>query len=170
MRRVRCSFGLLSAVVLALACEAAAQAQEFTLQVGPPIAASPRPGSRERKVSTKAVFVVRPLGCTDAPTLGVSATAEGIEGGVRRSIALALEAMPASGVRVVSRQWDGGVWVVRVVGTCAGRTAGAIVTPDPNGAYRRDGVEYVAGVPTAAQIDRALRALMSGEPSAAPAR
>lgn len=168
MRRVTRSFGLLLTAALALA-SGTAHAQDFTLQVGPPIAASPQPGSGERKV-LKGVLVVRPLGCTDAASAVISATAEGFDGGVRRSVRLGLQATPVPGVRLVAREWGGGIWVVRLVGHCADRTAGAIVTLDPNGAYRRDGVEYIAGAPTPAQVDRALRALTSGTPSAAAAR
>lgn len=156
---------LLAALVLAGGRTAAGQ--DFTLQVGPPTAASPRPGSGEVKVS-KGMFAVRALGCTDAASATISATAEGFDGGVRRSVPLR-STMPMPDVHLVLAETDG-IWVVRLVGQCGDKTAGAIVTLAPSGAYRRDGVEYVAGAPTPAQIDRALQALMSGPSAVAAAR
>lgn len=143
-----------------------AGAQPFSLQVGPPTAASPQPGSRERKVLT-GVLAVRPIGCPNAASVTISATAEGFDAGARRSVPLELTVTSVPGVRLVSRTWTGGPWVLRIVGQCAGATAGAIVTLAPSGAYERAGVEYVAGAPTPAQVDRALQALTSGPRPAA---
>jgi hypothetical protein len=137
-----------------------AQAQDFALQVGPPAAAMPQPGTViEKKVSKDVVFVVRPLGCVDPAGASITATAEGLLDGSRRSLALRLVPLPTPGVRAVSGNWpDGGVWVIRVAGTCAGRSAGAIVTLGPRNTYHRDGVELVALHPTPEHIERALRA------------
>ena len=135
-----------------------AHAQDFTLQVGSPVAVVPQPGVVfEKKVSKDTVFVVRPLGCPDPASARIVATAEGLVDGGRRSVRLRVESLQAPGVHAVSKTWpDGGVWVLSVTGTCAGRAAGAIVTLGPRDAYRRDGVELVAHHPTPVEIEAAL--------------
>lgn len=150
---------LAAAVVLAGGRTVAAQ--NFSLQVGPPSAASPQPGSRERKVLS-GVLAVRPIGCPDAASVTMSATAEGIDAGMRKTLPVALSVTSTPGVRLALRSWTDGIWIVRLVGHCAGRTAGALVTLAPGGAFRRDGVEYVAGEPTREQVDRSLQELTTG--------
>lgn len=144
-----------------LVCVAgAAQAQDFRLQIGPPAAVMPQPGTvLEKKVSKDVLFVVRPLGCIDPASVRITATAEGIVNGHRRSQMATLTALPTPGVHALSRSWpDGGIWVLSVAGTCAGRTAGAVVRLGPRDVYQRDGVELLAHHPAREQIDRALRA------------
>lgn len=161
----------IAVAVLGLACGAAASAQEFTLQVGPPIAAIPQPGAKvEKKVTKQTLFVVRPVGCADSATARISGTAEGLVDGVRRRVALTLEPLQAPGVYGVPRDWaDSGAWIVHLTGTCDGRTAGALVALGPKDTYRREAVEPVSAPLTAAQIDAALRAA-AGRTAAATAR
>jgi hypothetical protein len=153
---------------MAAALVAPLRAQDFVLQIGPPTAAAPpvvpRTGSQtgaiaETKVGKDAVLVVRPLGCANPAEARVTATAEGLLDGGRRSLAMRLVPLQAPGAHAVIAPWpDGaGVWVVSLSGTCAGRAAGAIVRLGPREVYRRDRVELVAHHPTPDEIDRALR-------------
>lgn len=172
MRRiVICRVGAILLIALLMhASSGTAHAQDFTLQIGSPVAVVPQPGVVvEKKVSKDTVFVVRPLGCADPASARIVATAEGLVDGRRRNVPLRLESLPMPGVHVVSKTWpDGGLWVVNVTGTCAGRTAGAIVTLGPRDVYRRDGVELVAHHPTPDEIEHALR--RAAPDAVAPAR
>ena len=68
------------------------------------------------------------------------------------------------GVHAVSDEWpDGGVWIVNVVGTCAGQTAGALVRLGPKKSYQREGVKLVPHEPTKQEIDASLKALTGGQ-------
>jgi hypothetical protein len=133
-----------------------AVAQEFTLQVGLPIA-----GNTQQAKSS--LLVVRPGGCADPGSAEITATAEGIVDGARRSVPLTLTALPTPGVHAVPKHWArGGVWIVNLVGTCAGKTAGALVPIGPKATFRRETVKLFAHRPTAAEIDASLNALTGG--------
>lgn len=131
--------------------------QAFTLQVGPPVAGN-------APVAKKAVFVVRPGGCPDAGAAQITATAEGVVNGARQSVRLNVATLPTPGVHAVSDEWPaGGVWIVNVVGSCAGKTAGALVTLGPKRSYQREGVKLVPHEPTKQEIDASLKALTGGQ-------
>lgn len=131
-----------------------AVAQEFALQVGPPVAGNGLPAK-------SALLVVRPSGCADAASAEITATAEGIVNGARRRVPLKLSALPTPGVHAIPKDWlNGGVWILNLVGKCAGKTAGAIVSiVGPHAEYRREGVKYLPHRATLSEIDAALNAL-----------
>lgn len=136
---------------------ASVAAQDFSLQVGPPIAG-------KAPVAKNSIFVVRPGGCVDPASAQFTATAEGLVNGTRRSIPLTITALPAKGVHAVTKEQPtaAGVWIVNVVGTCAGKTAGALVAIGPKNTYQRDSVKLVAHRPTSEEIDASLKALTAG--------
>ena len=144
---------------IAIACgAAAAMAQEFALQVGPPVAGN-------APFSKRALLVVRPAGCADPTTAHITATAEGIVNGARRSLPLTLSAGPSSGVHAVQPEWPhSGAWVVNLVGTCAGKTAGALVSvAGPSPKYNREAVKYLSHPATPSEIDASLKAITGSE-------
>jgi hypothetical protein len=131
--------------------------QGYTLQVGPPVAGN-------APLAKNAVFVVRPGDCPDPTAAQISAKAEGLVNGARRSVPLSITALPTRGVHAVKKEWpDGGNWIVNVVVACAGKTNGALVTLGPKNSYRRDGVQLVAHAPTEQEIDASLKALTGGQ-------
>jgi hypothetical protein len=134
-----------------------AVAQDFALQVGPPVAANAQPAKGS-------LLVVRPVGCSDPASAQITASAEGIVDGARRSVPLKLSALPTPGVHAVPKDWArGGVWIVSLVGTCAGKTAGAIVSVvGPNAEYRREAVKHLPHPATPSEIDASLKALTAG--------
>jgi hypothetical protein len=136
----------------------AATAQEFTLQIGAPIA-----GNAQGAKSS--LLVVRPGGCADPAAAQITAMAEGLVDGERRSMPLTVFELPTPGVHAVPKGWaKHGVWVVSLVGTCAGKTAGAIVPVEPNATFRRDAVTLLARRPTPAEIDASLKLMTTGGP------
>ena len=151
--------GLALPVMLSLigSSAAATAGQDFALQVGPPVAGS----SQQTK---KAMLVVRSGGCADPAKARITATAEGLVKGVRRSLPLTLEPLRTPGVHSLPREWSngGGVWIVSLVGTCAGKTAGAIVALGPTDTYRRESVRLLGHRATAEEIDASLKALATG--------
>jgi hypothetical protein len=157
MRRhhIALSHGL--AALLTAGAPLLAVAQDFVLQVGPPVAGNAQPAK-------SSLLVVRPGGCADPASAQITATAEGIVDGARRSVPLRLAALPTPGVHAVPKDWPkGGVWVVNLVGMCAGRTAGAIVAvAGPNAEYRREAVTHLPHPATPSEIDASLKALAAG--------
>ena len=129
-------------------------ARGFSLQVGPPVAGNAQPAK-------SSLLVVRPLGCADPASAQISATAEGIVDGTRRRVPLKLLALPTRGVHAVAKEWPReGVWIVSLVGSCGGETAGAIVSfASPSAEYHRDAVKYLAHPATPLEIEASLKVL-----------
>ena len=146
--------GIVLSVGLAVGIALPAVAQDFALQVGPPVAGN-------GQASKSSLLVVRPGGCADPASAKITATAEGIVNGARRSVPLKLAALPTPGVHAIPKDWPkGGVWIVNLVGTCAGKTAGAIVSVvGPNAEYRREAVKHLTHSATPSEIDASLKAL-----------
>jgi len=156
---MRYQFGLsfrLAALLTALGVLPAI-AQDFALQVGPPVAGNAQPAKTS-------VLVVRPAGCAEPAHAQITATAEGIVNGARRSVPLKLSPLPTSGVHAIHREWPSlGVWIVNLVGQCADKTAGAIVSmAGANATYHREAVKYFPHPATASEIDASLKALAAG--------
>lgn len=159
MSRQPTLLGLIFVAGLSVTAVTLLAAQEFALQVGPPIAALPPPGASVANKAKQTLFVVRPVGCADPAAARVTGTAEGIVNGARRQMRLTIERLDTPGVHAVSKGWaQSGTWIVTLVGTCGERTAAALVSLGPQDTYRREAVQTLAGFPTAAQVDAALRA------------
>jgi hypothetical protein len=146
---------LVVAVAIAVAAHTSMTAQQaFTLQTGPPVAAMPDPAQPGVKKFKDVAFVVRSAGCPDVAAFRITATAEGIVDGARRSHALRVLDVNA-GVFALAGHETTGTWVVSVAGTCGRNAAGATVRLT-NGAYRRDAVELLPHHPKPADVDRAF--------------
>jgi hypothetical protein len=150
------------AAIVAACVVSPAAAQDFALQVGPPVAAAPQAAQGAPVKKDSLLFVVRPGGCPAAAQ--ITATAEGLVNGARQSVTLKLTPLATSGAHAVPRDMPNrGVWVVSLVGTCAGKTAGAIVAMmGPKQEYRREGVTLLARAATPDEIDASLKALTTG--------
>lgn len=125
----------------------------FAFTIGNPVA------SQDFHFKT-AAFVFRTESCVDPAKAQISATAEGVVKGARRSVTL--KVMPAStkpGVYAVNQSWPAeGDWVVSLRGTCGSASAGAIVPMGPKG-FIRESLEFFARPATDAEIDASLKAL-----------
>lgn len=130
---------------------AAAGADEFAVNVGPPVA-----GRGQTKTT---VFVVRPGGCADPAKARFTSTAEGIVNGARQSLPVKLTPLAVPGVHAVPQAWPKeGVWVVSIAATCDGKSAGAIVKVDATPTFAREGVTLLKHAPTIPEIDQQLKA------------
>jgi len=132
-----------------------AMAEGFTFTIGNPVA------SQEFQFKT-ATFVFRTEGCTDAAKSQISATAEGVVKGARRS--LPLKVMPGArpGVYAVFHSWPAeGQWVVNLKGACGNLSAGAIVAMGPKG-FIRESSKFFPRPATDSEIETSLTALSQG--------
>ena len=143
----------LSIAVLAIAANALAQG--FTFTIGSPVA------SQDFQMKM-AAFVFRTEGCSDPTKLAVSATAEGVVKGERRSVALKVFTGTKPGVYAVSQSWPSeGFWVVNLKGACANLSAGAIVPFGPQG-FIRDSAKFFPRPAAGNEIETSLEALARG--------
>ncbi|HTA43528.1 MAG TPA: hypothetical protein VK789_13830 [Bryobacteraceae bacterium] len=140
---------------VALFCfPAFAWAQAFTFEIGSPVAS--------QDFATKsAAFVFRTAGCAAPEKPEVSATAEGLVEGTRRTLPLKVNPSSKPGVYAVFQQWTGGRWMVVLKGSCGSAQAGAIVPVGPRGFVREDS-KFFTHPATAAEIDAALKAFPEG--------
>jgi hypothetical protein len=132
-----------------------AMAEGFTFTIGSPVAA--------QDFNFKAAaFVFRTEGCIDPAKSQISATAEGLVKGVRRSIVLKVIPAARPGIYAVHQSWPAeGQWVVNLKGTCANLSAGAIVTMGPKG-FIRESSRFFSRPATDSEIETSLAALPQG--------
>lgn len=152
-------------ILILIALSASAFAADFMLAIGNPIAASfpvaENSPTQVRKVKD-AAFAVRPEGCADPEKAQITGTAEGLVNGGRQSVTLRLIAVSGPGVYLVSREWPSqGVWVVRLIGNCAGAKAGALVPIGPGG-FIRESSKFFSRLATQAEIEASLKSLAGG--------
>jgi hypothetical protein len=128
---------------------------------------SSRPG-----MSGQAVLVVRPSGCHEPQDATITATAEGIVNGQRRSVPLRLVAI-SPGVYEIAREWPSqGSWVVAVNAEYRGLPRAAIIRLGPGGSIpaklgpSQDGgisdVQVFRRKLAGDDLDSALRAIAGG--------
>ena len=138
-----------------LATAMLAAAQGFTFHIGSPVA------SQDFQFKT-ASFVFRTEGCADPGKAQISATAEGVVKGERRSVALKVVAGSKPGIYAVNQSWPPeGQWAVILKGTCADLSAGAIVPMGPNG-FIRESSKFCSRPATDSEIETSLKAFTQG--------
>jgi hypothetical protein len=139
----------------ALAATAAACPPQITVE---------RPGTTS---SGSAFLLVHASPGCQHGTLTVTGTAEGLAGGVRRSIPLEVAVTSTAGVYRVRRQWPSrGVWVLRLVARVGADSATALVGLNAAGEIatvrQQDPARRVYPTITDADVDRMLRSLAAG--------
>jgi hypothetical protein len=133
-----------------------AMAGGFTFTIGSPVAAQEFPAKT-------AMFAFRTEGCTEPGKSQITATAEGMVRGARRSVVLKVAAMQRPGVYAVYQTWGNeGRWVVVLKGVCENEAAGAIVPIGPKG-FIRESSKFFARPAAGAEIDASLKTLVEGE-------
>ena len=127
-------------------------AEGFTFTIGNPVASQ---DFRAKGAS----FVFRTEGCADPARSQISATAEGLLKGERKSLTLQVMAMPKPGIYAVFQGWPAeGDWIVNLKGTCADAKAGALVPIGPKG-FIREASKFFPRPATDAEIETSLKAL-----------
>jgi hypothetical protein len=140
----------------ACAAGALALAEGFTFTIGSPVA------SQDFHMKA-AAFVFRTDGCAEPAKSQISATAEGLVKGERRSVVLKVMAGSKPGVYAVYQSWPAeGEWVVSLRGACAGQSAGAIVPIGPKG-FVRESSRFFPRPATSAEIETSLKVLAQSD-------
>jgi hypothetical protein len=144
---------MLRIALLGIAAVALARAEGFSFTIGSPVA------SQEFQMKT-AAFVFRTEGCAEPAKPQITATAEGIVKGARRSLVLKVLAGSKPNVYAVFQQWPAeGDWVVDLKGTCASASAGAVVPIGPKG-FIRESSKFFPRAATDAEVETSLKALV----------
>jgi hypothetical protein len=120
-----------------------------------------------------AVLLVRPYGCHKPTDATLSAIAEGIVNGERRTLPLEM-AYDQAGAYAIKRQWpSGGSWVLAITGDYNGHTCTLIVDLGPNGKVHPNTrldpgdkkgphARLIPRKATTAEIDSALKMVTGG--------
>jgi len=121
----------------------------FTFTIGSPVA------SQDFHFKA-AAFVFRTEGC-DQPAPQITAAAEGLVNGERRSVALKVLPAGKPGVYGVFQTWPAeGQWVVVLKGACRSMNAGAIIPIGPKG-FIRESSKFFPRPATDSEIDQSLK-------------
>ena len=138
-------------IVVLFSLAGIAAAADFSIQIANPLAAQ----TYHMKSSA---FVFRAVGCESPAQPEVSASAEGLVLGQRRTVAVKVQAAQAPGVFGIFRQWpDEGVWIVHLSGRCGPKSASVLVATDAKG-FLRDSSIFLTRPAMESDIQAALKA------------
>ena len=133
--------------------------KDFSLTIGNPVAVALADGVVKKK---DAGMAVRVENCADVANAHVTATAEGIVNGARRSVPVRLVPATTPGAFAVSHDWPlEGAWVVHLTGHCGASTASAVVPFGPVG-FLRESSKFFPRAATAAEVEAVLKTLIGG--------
>ncbi len=129
---------------------------KFAFTIGSPVAA--------QDFRTKgAAFVFRADNCADLTKVQVSASAEGLLKGERKSVALQVMTSSKPGVYAVFQNWPSeGTWLVNIKGTCAEGAAGALIPIGPKG-FVRESAKFFDRPAKDSEVESSLKNLAKGE-------
>ena len=148
MRSAYQSFGAGAAVLWLLA--APLSAQEFRLGIGSPVATA-SPGNK------KAFMAVRVEGCDQPGSAQVTATAEGLVNGARRSVPVTLRPADRPGAYAVLETWPNeGLWVLNFSASYRDLKAGALVPVEATG-FRREPAKFYPRFATRDEVEILLK-------------
>ncbi|MBL8230140.1 MAG: hypothetical protein JNL98_16750 [Bryobacterales bacterium] len=123
----------------------------FWLELGNPVA-SKDPAAKN------AAVLVRAIGCGEPTQAGITATAEGIVNGERKTIPAKLVALGERGLYAVERSWPKeGKWLLHIRGSYMGRDTSTVAHVLANGEVKRPG-KLLQNHVSASEIDAMVRA------------
>lgn len=150
---------LVTASVWALALGTLAYGGGYWLETANP-AASTDPAARG------AIALVRAVGCGEPSKSTVTASAEGLVKGERKSVPLQVVALSSPGVYALKGDLPGeGAWVLSIAGTYLNANAGAILPVTPKG-FDRKHAKMSQHKPLPADIDALLRGMVAPKETA----
>jgi hypothetical protein len=140
------TFGIMTATL---------SAQEFRLGLGAAVAAG-SPGNK------KAFMAVRVEGCDQPGSAHVTATAEGLVNGVRRSLPVTLRPGEQPGAYAVLESWPNeGLWVLNFSASYRDLKAGALVPVEATG-FRREPAKFYPRFATRDEVEATLKLMAAG--------
>lgn len=113
------------------------------------------PAANQEALSKNAVLVTQVTACHSPENTTVTATAEGVVNGTRKSIALKVIRLSTPGMFAISREWPtDGVWVVKMVAANPDyqNYAASAVVPIQKSSVRLGEVRRYYHVPTEAEV------------------
>jgi hypothetical protein len=155
-RILRTKLILRSLVMGVGACAIAAPvlAEGFAFAIASPVAS-------QNFAMKSAAFVFRTEGCAEPSKPQITATAEGMVKGARKSVVLKIQPDSRPNIYAVFQNWaSDGDWIVNLKGTCVNATAGAIVPIGPKG-FIRESAKFFPRPATDAEVEASLKALSS---------
>jgi hypothetical protein len=108
------------------------------------------PGANPEALAKHAVLVARMTACKSPEKTTVTATAEGIVNGTRRSIPLKVVPLSTAGTYALMREWPAtGTWTVKMIAVNPDYKdyAASVVVPIENGEMSWAGVKHFHGTP-----------------------
>ena len=145
----------LGIALLALAGAGMLAGEDFTFTLASPVAA-------QDFRFKMAAFVFRTEGCAEPAKPEVTATAEGVVAGVRRSVAVQVMATGKPGIFAVGQTWPPeGKWLVNLKGVCGAHRAGALVPMNEKG-FIRESAKFFPRPATTGEIEASLKAHSEG--------
>jgi hypothetical protein len=118
-----------------------------------------RPEASPDAAAKGAVILVRADGCQDPAKVEISAVAEGLVNGQRKTVPLKLTRLANGTTHAVAPGWPAeGVWVVRVTGKLGSASVYTLVAMSPDG-MDRAGAKSKYGSPSEAEITAMLKSL-----------
>ena len=108
------------------------------------------PQANPEALAKHAVLVARMSACKSPEKTTVTATAEGVVDGTRRSIPLKIVPLSTAGTYAVTREWPAeGTWTVKLIATNPDYKdyAVSVLVPIENGEFRWAGVKHLHGTP-----------------------
>jgi hypothetical protein len=124
----------------------------LTLQVGNPTA-------NPEAMKSHAVLVARISACHSPEKTMVTATAEGVLNGMRKSVPLKVISLPTAGTFAVAREWpEQGTWAIKMVATNPDYHdyATSVVVPIQNDSVQLAAAKHYFHAPTDAEVSLAL--------------
>lgn len=126
------------------------QAGGFWLELG-------NPSATKDPAAKNAALIVRAIGCGEPSKAEITATAEGLVDGQRKSIPVKLVPLSEHGVFAAERSWPAtGKWVLHFRGNYLSRVTSTVTQVLPGGELKRPGKMVMNGA-TEAEIDAMVR-------------
>jgi len=117
------------------------------------------PASNPEAMKNHAILVARITACHAPGETTVTATAEGVVDGVRKSIPLKVISLSASGTFAVAREWpEQGAWAIKLVATNPEYRdyATSVLVPIRNDSVQLSAAKHYFRRPTDAEVSLAL--------------
>jgi hypothetical protein len=117
------------------------------------------PAANPEAQAKNAVLIARATSCHSPAKTSITATAEGIVNGVRRSIPLKVAPLSTEGIFAITREWpEQGTWVIKLVATNPEYKDfySGVLVPIDKGPVRWAGIKHYSHAPTDAEVTAAL--------------
>ncbi len=117
------------------------------------------PAGNLEALEKQAVLVARITACHSPEKTRVTATAEGVVNGMRKTVSLKVISLSTAGTFAVTREWpEEGIWAIKMIATNPdyNNYATGVVVPMQKNSAQRSAVKHYFHVPTEAGVSISL--------------